>query len=157
MHPFVNKELSKTIMHKSKLHDMHKKLETKESWEAFKRQRNKCVSLKRKNIHSHFTDLAGKCGNCNKKFWSENKPFLTNKHSGKGQNIVLSENEIVARDSTQVAEILNNYFINIIEINTGSKPHSLPCTETGLIDDRTIDEIIDQYSNHPSVSYKYQI
>ena len=56
------------------------------------------------------------------------------------------------RDSTQVAEILNNYFINIVEINTGSKPHSLPCTETGLIDDRTIDEIIDQYSNHPSVT-----
>ena len=151
--PFMNKELSKEIMHKSKLHDTHKKLKTKESWEAFKRQRNKCVSIKRKNIRSHFTELAGKCGNCNnRKFWSEIKPFLANEHSGKGQNIVLSENEIVVRDSTQVAEILNNYFINIVEINTGSKPHSLPCTETGLIDDRTIDEIIDRYSNHPSVT-----
>ena len=50
------------------------------------------------------------------------------------------------RDSTQVAEILNNYFINIAEINTGSKPHSLP------IGDRTIDEIIDRYSNHPGVT-----
>ena len=151
--PFMNKELSKAIMHKSKLHNMHKKLKTKESWEAFKRQQNKCVSIEHKNICSHFTELAGKCGNCNnKKFWSEIKPFLTNKHSGKGQNIVLSENEIVVRDSTQVAEILNNYFINIVEINTGSKPHSFPCTETGLIDDGTIDEIIDRYSNHPSVT-----
>ena len=44
------------------------------------------------------------------------------------------------------------YFINIVEINLGRKPHSLPCTETGLIDDRTIDEIIDRYSNHPSVT-----
>ena len=82
-------------MHKSELHNMHKKLKTKESWKAFKRQRNKCVSKKRKNIRSHFTELAGKCGNCNnKKFWSEIKPFLTNKHSGKGQNIVLHENEL---------------------------------------------------------------
>ena len=56
------------------------------------------------------------------------------------------------RDSIQVAEILNNYFINIDEINTGGKPHSLPCTETGLIDDKTIDEIIDRHSNHPSVT-----
>ena len=28
----------------------------------------------------------------------------------------------------------------------------LPCTETGLIDDRTINEIIDRYLNHPSVT-----
>ena len=48
------------------------------------------------------------------------------------------------RDSTQV--------ISIVEINTGRKPHSLPCIETGLIDDRTIDEIIDRYSNHPSIT-----
>ena len=47
--PFINKALSKAIMHKSELHNMHKKLKMKESWEAFKRQRNKCVSIKRKN------------------------------------------------------------------------------------------------------------
>ena len=58
----------------------------------------------------------------------------------------------MVRDSTQVAEIMSNYFINIAEINTGSKPHSLPCTETELIDDNTIDEIIDRYLNHPSVT-----
>ena len=29
--PFMNKKLSKAIMHKSKLHNMHKKLKTKES------------------------------------------------------------------------------------------------------------------------------
>ena len=126
--PFMNKEFSKAIMHKSKLHNMHKKLKTKELWEAFKRQQNKCVSIKRKNIRSRFTELAGRGGNCNnKKFWSTVKPFLTNKHSEKAQNIVLSENEIVVRDNTPVAEILNNYFINIVEINTGSKQHSLPC------------------------------
>ena len=34
---FMNKELSKAIRHKSKLHNIHKKLKTKESWEAFKR------------------------------------------------------------------------------------------------------------------------
>ena len=47
---FMNKELSKVFMRKSKLHNMHKKLKTKESWETFKRQQNKCVSIKHKNI-----------------------------------------------------------------------------------------------------------
>ena len=66
--------------------------------------------------------------------------------------MIRNKNETVVRDTIQVAEILNNYFINIAEINTGSKPHSVPCTETGLIDDKTIDEIIDRHSNHPSVT-----
>ena len=46
--PFINKELSKAIMHKSKLHNMHKKLKMKESREAFKKQRNKCASINAK-------------------------------------------------------------------------------------------------------------
>ena len=144
----MNKELSKAIMHKSKPRNMHRKLTTKEQWEAFKRQRNKCVAIKRKNIRSHFTELTGRSGNCSKKFWSLIKLFLTNKHSGITQNIVLSENEIVMRDSTQVAEILNNYFDKycLKLIQEASR------TETGLIDDKTTDEIIDQYSNRSSVT-----
>ena len=35
---FMNKELSKAIMHRSKLKNLHNKIKTKESWEAFKRQ-----------------------------------------------------------------------------------------------------------------------
>ena len=120
-------------------------------WSLFNRTAQYVCFYKTQNIHSHFTELAGGGGNCNdKKFWSAVKPFLTNKHSGKGQNIVLSVNEIVVRDSTQVAEILNNYFTNIVDINTGRKLHSMH--ESGLIDDRTIAEIIDRYSNHPSVT-----
>ena len=33
--PFMNKELSKAIMRRSKLRKVHKKLKTKESWKAF--------------------------------------------------------------------------------------------------------------------------
>ena len=52
--PFMNKELSKAIMQISKLHDMHKKLKAKESWEAFKRQRNKCFSKTQKKYSFSF-------------------------------------------------------------------------------------------------------
>lgn len=61
------------------------------------------------------------------------------------------EEETIMRDSKKVAETLNSYFINIVEITTGNKPFILSCTDTGTIDDKTIDEIIERYSNHPSI------
>ena len=48
--PFMNKELSKAIMHRSKLRNIYNKTKTTQAWEAFKRQRNKRVSIRRKNI-----------------------------------------------------------------------------------------------------------
>ena len=71
--PFMNKELSKAIMHRSKLKNLQNKTKTKESWEAFKRQRNKCVAIKRKNVRSYFSENNGLN---NKKFWSAIKPFF---------------------------------------------------------------------------------
>ena len=87
--PFMNKELSKAIMYRSKLRNIHNKKKTKETWEAFKRQRNKCVSIKHRNIRNHFKDLAKNHGANGKMFWTAVKPFLTNKESSKGQGITL--------------------------------------------------------------------
>ena len=51
--PFMNKELSKAIKHRSKLKNLRNKMNTRESWEAFKRQRNKCADTKCKNIRTY--------------------------------------------------------------------------------------------------------
>ena len=64
--PFMNKELSKAIMHRSKLKNLRNKINTRESWEAFKRQRNKCVAIERKNIRTYFSLLAKDNGHNNK-------------------------------------------------------------------------------------------
>ena len=50
--PFMNKELYKAIMVRSRLRNKSLKLKTIESREAYKRQRNYCVSLIRKTIES---------------------------------------------------------------------------------------------------------
>ena len=88
--PFMNKELSKTIMHRSKLKNLHNKTKTKESWEAFKRQRNKCVAIKRKNVTTYVSQLAENNGLNNKKFCSAVKPFLTDKSTKRSQDIILN-------------------------------------------------------------------
>ena len=65
----MNKELSKAIMYRSKLRNIHNKKKTKETWEAFKRQRNKCVSIKRRIIWEKNYGANGKM------FWTAVRPF----------------------------------------------------------------------------------
>ena len=64
--PFMNKELSNASTGK-KLKNLHNKINTRESWDAFQRQRNKCVAIKRKNIRTYFSLLAKDNGHNNKK------------------------------------------------------------------------------------------
>ena len=47
---FLNRELSKAIMHRSKLKNIFNKTKSEEAWIAFKKQRNKCVSITCRNF-----------------------------------------------------------------------------------------------------------
>ena len=54
--PYMNNELSKAIMVRSRLRNKYLKLKTIESRDAYKKQRNYCVSLLRKikkNFYEH--------------------------------------------------------------------------------------------------------
>ena len=67
--PFMNKELRKAIMVRSRLKNKSLKLKTIEAREAYKKQRNFCVSLLRiikKNVYE----------NLNPKFITDNKNVL---------------------------------------------------------------------------------
>ena len=114
----MNKELGKAIMYRSKLRNIYNKKKTKETWEAFKRQRNKCVSIERRNMRNHFKNLAKNYRTNGKMFWAAVRPFLTNNESSKGQGIVGDDQ---LDDKIKVAEELNEYFINIVEITIGKK------------------------------------
>ena len=149
--PFMNKELSKAIMHRSKLRNIYNKTKTTQAWEAFKRQRYKCVSIRRKNIRSHFSEVTEKSGTNSAAFWTALKPFLSSKHLPKSHKIILNENRKITDDSISVTNIMNDYFINIVEKTTGKIPRSLPCSDTDQITDSTINEIIKRYENHPSI------
>ena len=76
-------------------------------------------------------------------FWTAVKPFLTNKESSKGQGITLEVGDDQFDDKIKVAEELNEYFVNIVEITTGKKPSKHSHSETGIVNEDIIDEIID--------------
>ena len=89
---FVNKDLRKAIMTRSRLLNRFRQDRTMSSHVAYKKQRNICVKLLRKNKKYFFNNLDVKCVTDNKKFWKTVKPCLTDK-ALKGQIIKLIESE----------------------------------------------------------------
>ena len=55
--PFMNKELSSAIMHRSKLGNVYNKTKSIKAWEASKKERNTYVSIKHKNIQNHLLTI----------------------------------------------------------------------------------------------------
>ena len=87
----------------------------------------------------------------NKESWDLFKPFLSNKGGLITSDISLVKNETVITDDQELAEILNDHYINIVEKSSGKKSISL-AKITGISDDRQIVRlIVDKYKNHPSV------
>ena len=76
---------------------------------------------------------------------------MTNKESSKGQGITLEVGDDQLDDKITVAEELNEYFVNIVEISTGKKPSKHSYSETGIVNEDIINEIVDKYKNHESI------
>ena len=138
-------------MHRSKLRIVYNKTKSIEAWETFKKQRNTCVSIERKNIRNHFSRLTEGHFQGSRDFWGAIKPFLNSKSVPKSQKIMLNKNETVINDSFEVTNIMNNYFVNVVENTTWKKPRELACDESGNISQATLIEIIDTYQDHESI------
>ena len=110
----MTKELRKANMKRTWLKNSFNKTRTNENWAAYKRQRNLCVKILRQNKKSYYAQLDPKVVSDNKRFWKTVKPLFSNKIQS-SSCITLLENGVVESDEGKVAEILNNYFVNITE------------------------------------------
>ena len=52
---------------------------------------------------------------------------------------------------TELVELFNGHYINIVEKSSGKKPLSLGNSSDASQDEMTVKEIISVYSNHPSI------
>ena len=52
---------------------------------------------------------------------------------------------------TELVELFNGHYINIVEKSSGKKPLSLGNSSDASQDEMTVNEIISAYSNHPSI------
>ena len=124
---------------------------SKENEFLFKTQRKKCVSLQRKCIKSYFQDVTKKGLFTNKSFWSFVKPFLTNKSCHTQNDIMLIDNGKVIVEESDLVEKIDDHYINIVEKSSGQKNCKFASEINSLEDNVVINEIVQHYSNHPSI------
>ena len=140
---FADKTLRKAWYKRSRLRNKFNKNKTTENWELFKKQRNKCTSLKRKALSRYFE----KKKDSSKSFWKTFGPYLSSRGHIINEDIILSENNEIERERKKVGEIFNTHFINIIENSTGIKPETFECNNENDI----IEEICNKYISHESI------
>ena len=146
--PFTTKELRKAIMHRSKLKNTYNKNKNDESHKAYKRQRNRCVKLLRNAKNSYFRNIDLSNLTDNRKFWKAIKPVFADKIQT-APSITLEENGELISDDRKIAELCNNYFLNITQ-DLGIQEDFAHISITNGVSD-PIDKAIEKYKNHPSI------
>ena len=77
--PFMNRLLSKAFMNRSKLKKLYNKNPTTQNHNNYKKQRNFCVNLLKKEKKNYYSNLDLKIFDDNRKFWKNVKPLFSNK------------------------------------------------------------------------------
>ena len=108
----MTKELRKEIMLRSKLKHKFNKERNHINWCNYKRQFNHCLSILRKTKKEYLNSLNIKQVSDNKLFWKGVKPFFNDKGSNSSKITLVEENNIIS-DEEEIANIMNNYFINV--------------------------------------------
>ena len=147
--PFMNKTLSKSFMERSRLKNRYNKFPTEENYTNYRRQRNFCVNLVTKAKKEYYNNLNPNIFKDNKKFWKSIKPFISDKQRICQKDFILLENEIITSNETEVAEKMNNFFIDVIENLDIEHFDEEPIDEMVSLD--PIETIIKSYSKHPSI------
>ena len=147
--PFMTKDLSKEMMTRSRLRNKHLKDKTEENRLLYTQQKNKCVSLLRKTKINYYGNLNVKDITDNKKFWKTVKPFPSGK-SKTSDKIHLNENGELLNTESETAEVLNNFFSNIVK-NLKIPEYENLDRNFENVEDPVLRAIL-KYKNHPSIT-----
>ena len=112
--PYMTKALRKAIMRRSALENKYHRYRTPEHNLAYKKQKNYCSRLykkERKNFYANLnlTDITD-----NRKFWKTIKPLFSNKEPNKKKITLVKENEIISKDE-EISETFNSFFKNAVK------------------------------------------
>ena len=146
----MNKVLSKAFMHRSKLKNRYNKNPNEINKRLYKTQRNFCVNLLRKEKREYYNNLDIKIFEDNRKFWQKVKPLFSNKQNFLQKNIIIEEKGIITSNNFEVAEKLNNFFIEAVE-NLDIESFVPNINVEHEIYKGNIRQIVKNYETHPSI------
>ena len=119
-----------------------------ENWNKFRKQRNSCVKLFRREKRNYYNNLDISLVTDNKKFWKTVKPFFSDKLQSKSK-IVLIEDETIISNDVEVAETMNEFFVTVTDSLGIDENSNYENATEGIID--SVDKAVHKFSNHPSI------
>ena len=111
--PYMTKALRKAIMKRSELESKYVKNKTNENLKSYKKQRNFCSKLYKKERKKYYEMLDLKNVTDNKEFWKTVKPFLSDKVTTFPKISLVEKGKIIS-DESKVANSFSNFFENAI-------------------------------------------
>ena len=146
---YMTKALRKAIMKRSELASKYQKTKNNEDYSKYKKQRNFCSKLYKKERKIFYNNLSIEEITDNKKFWKTIKPLLSEKRVCGSSKINLVVNEENLSDDKEIAETFDNYFNNAV------KSLNLQCSQEHLNDvsneNDPFEIAIKKFKDHPSI------
>ncbi len=138
----------KAIKNKARLQHKKESFPNSKNWENFRIQRNLTTKLKRKSVRMYFHETCGDDGKSDSRtFYSTLRPFYFDKGNRSSGNIQLLENDTLVTQPTDVANVMNSFYVNIT--STIDEPMTDEIME--LDDDDFIALSQEKFKDHPSV------
>ena len=144
----MTKALRKAVMKRSKLESKFVKNKTSENLKSYKKQRNFCSKLYKKERKKYYERLDLNNVTDNKKFWKTVKPFLSDKVTTFPQITLVESDEIISNES-KVANSFSNLFENAIH-SLGIKTNESSNDNYSL--KNPVEIAIKKYEQHPSIN-----
>ena len=148
--PYMTKNLRKAIMKRSQLENKYISNSTVENRNKYKKHKNFCSKLYKKERKKFYSQLDIKNITVNKLFWKTMKPFLSEKCTY-ASKISLVHNDNVISDDQELADTFNNFFEHTVDnlgIQEYQSDHNI---DISSISDDPIDYAIAKYKNHPNI------
>ena len=145
---FMNKTLSKAFMTRSRLRNKFLSRPNSFNENKYKKFRNYCTSLVRKEKKKFYSNLNIELFIDNKKFWKTVRPLFSDKHSTAKKITLLVNDNIISSDK-EVAETFNTFFSKAVE-NLDVKGFEIEDFVYNL-EISPVENIIHKFRNHPSI------
>ncbi len=112
------------------------------------KQRNKCVSLRKKSIRQHFKQATENVADIESWLLEPSKTFSVKQRGLSLLWYFPGKNGKIITEDKQLTEIFNDHYINIVEKSSGREP----CNVADIVDtDEVTTLILEEYQNHPSI------
>ena len=146
--PYMTKALRKAIMKRSELESKYVKNKTNENLKSYKKQRNFCSKLYKKERKKYYEMLDLKNVTDNKEFWKTVKPFLSDKVTTFPKISLVEKGKIIS-DESKVANSFSNFFENAIR-SLGIKANEHSQENYDL--KNPVEIAIKKFEQHPSIN-----